>query len=232
MTIANPESFNWLPRNSRPLTNMFTRSKKYQELLDHYATMARDGYDRRLGDRVTKAYSDQEALKFRDELKPLFKQFGIKSVLDYGGGGGHWAEKQVPEGGALTEYLSVETYHVFEPARDIDQRDQCDAVVCFDVMEHIYLADVGYVLNDIFSLARRLVVINVATYKANALLPTGENAHITCRPPQWWKGAVEVIAAAHPDLSIQLYASEAHSKATKFPLIQMAASNAADGFER
>jgi len=211
---------------------MFTRTQKYTELLDHYATMARDGYDRRHGDRVTTAYSDQEALKFREELKPLFTKFDVKSVLDYGGGGGHWAEKDVPEGGSLADYLSIETYRVFEPARDIDEREPSEAVVCFDVMEHIYLADVGYVLNEIFSLASRLVVINVATYKANALLPNGENAHITCRPPQWWKGAVELMAAAHPDLAIQLYASEAHSKATKFPLIHMSASNAADGFER
>ncbi len=49
------------------------------------------------------------------------------------------------------------------------------------------MSDVPAVLRDILSLADRLVVLNVACYKANALLPNGENAYITARHPFWWK---------------------------------------------
>ena len=211
---------------------MFEKTPKYDELIGLYAQMAKDGYDTRRGQRVETAYSDQEAVRFRHELKPLFAAHGIRSVLDYGGGGGNWREKEIREGGTLAAFLGVEDYRVFEPARAVDERKPADAVVCFDVLEHVFVGDVGYVLNDLFSQASRLVVINVAGYKANALLPTGENAHITIRSADWWKGAVDLVASAWPDVSVALYYSAAHAQAQKFPLMQFSALNAADGFER
>ncbi len=213
---------------------MFTPSAKYHELIAQYAEMARDGYKRRSGSDVSgdKVYSDQEAVKFRTELKPLFARYGISSVLDYGGGGGDWREKQVPEGGSLAGHLGVSDYRVFEPARDRDDRGSADAAVCFDVMEHIYLADVGYVLNDLFAQAGKLVVINVACYPAAALLPNGENAHITVRPPQWWKGAVDLVSAAWPDVAVTLYCSTGYNKASRFETKSFAELNMAPGYVR
>ena len=212
---------------------MFEPSPKYHELIALYVRMAEEGYETRRGPRVNTAYSDQEAAKFRQELKPLFAEHDVKSVLDYGGGGADWREKEVPEGGSLAAWLGVEDYRVFEPARAVDARgEKADAVVCFDVMEHIYLADIGYVLNDIFSQAQRLVVVNVAGYQANALLPNGENAHITVRPARWWQGAVDLVASLHPEVTSVLYHSEAYSKATRMPTVRFADLNAADGYVR
>ena len=213
---------------------MFKPSPKYAELIDAYAQMAREGYQRRTGQTIAaeKVYSDQEALKFRNELRPLFQKYRIRSVLDYGGGGGDWRDKDVPEGGTLAAFLGVDDYRVFEPARDRDDRAPADAVVCFDVMEHIYLADVGYVLNDLFAQATKLVVINVACYPAAALLPNGENAHITVRKPDWWKGAVDLVAASWPDVTAVLYCSPAYNKATRFEPIHFTALNAAPGYVR
>lgn len=211
---------------------MFKKSPKYSDLIDLYASMAADGYDTRRGQRVETAYSDQEAVRFRHELKALFSTYGVRTVLDYGGGGGDWREKEVREGGSLAGFLGVEDYRIFEPARAIDQRESADAVVCFDVLEHVFIGDVGYVLNDIFEQAKTLVVINVAGYAANALLPTGENAHITLRSADWWKGAVDLIGSAWPDVTVALYHSQAHAKAHKFPATRFADVNSADGFER
>jgi hypothetical protein len=213
---------------------MFNPSPKYDELVALYAQMARDGYDRQRGGRIGpgEAYGDQEAAKFRNELKTLFDQHGVRSVLDYGGGGTDWRSKQVPEGGSLADYVGISDYMVFEPARTIDERNRADAVVCFDVMEHIYLADVGYVLNELFSHAAKLVVLNVAGYPANALLPTGENAHITVRPAQWWQGAVDVVASAYPEVTVALYHSEGYTKASKFPPFRFSDINAGDGYVR
>ena len=47
---------------------------------------------------------------------------------------------------------------------------QADAVTCCDVLERIFVSDVPAVLRDILSLADRLAGLNVACYKANALL--------------------------------------------------------------
>lgn len=211
---------------------MFTKTSKYDELIGLYARMAKEGYETRRGPRVARAYSDQEAAKFRLELKPLFQQHAIRSVLDYGGGGTAWADKQVPEGGSLADFLGVSDYRVFEPARGVDESGKTDAVVCFDVLEHIYVGDIGFVLNEIFARAERLVVINVAGYQANALLPTGENAHITIRPAQWWRGAVDLVASAYPEVTSVLYHSESYTGATKLPTVCFSDLNGAPGYVR
>ena len=62
-----------------------------------------------------------------------------------------------------------------------DERASVDCVACFDVLEHIYVLEVGTVLRNIFSHAKKLVILNVVCYEASALLPNGENAHITVR---------------------------------------------------
>ena len=227
---ADPRKHGWKTAPGCPtVRRMFVKTAKYDELISLYTRMAREGYDTRRGQRIETAYSDQEALRFRHELKALFAGH---AVLDYGGGGGDWREKQVREGGTLADFVGIDSYQIFEPARAIDQRERADAVVCFDVLEHVFVGDVGYVLNDLFAHAGKLVVINVAGYPANALLPTGENAHITTRSADWWKGAVDVVASAWPEVAVALYYSEAHAKAQRFPTTRFADVNAAPGHVR
>lgn len=59
-------------------------------------------------------------------------------------------------------------------------------------------------------------MINVACYPAAATLPNGENAHITVRPPVWWKGMLDSIAPEFPHVSIYLMCSEAWRQAIVF----------------
>ncbi len=210
----------------------FSKSPKYDRLVELYRHMAEQGYQTRRGATVHDTYSTQEALKFRDELKPLFERFSIASVLDYGGGSGDWRSKQTPTGEALADYLNIDDYNIFEPALHADDRKECDAVVCFDVLEHVFVADIPLVLADLFRFARRLIVINVANYPAAALLPNGENAHCTLRAPLWWKGAVDVFAAAAPGVHVALYCSTSYGKVEKFPVASMANLSARDGFTR
>ena len=73
-----------------------------------------------------------------------------------------------------------------------------------DVLEHIFVSDIPKVVEELFSLAKKLLVVNVACYKAAALLPNGENAHITVRSPDWWKGIIDVAAIKHPEVKILL----------------------------
>ena len=77
-----------------------------------------------------------------------------------------------------------------------------------DVLEHIFISDIPIVVDELFSLAKKLLVINVACYKAAALLPNGENAHITVRSPDWWKGVTDAIAIKYPDVKILLICSQ------------------------
>lgn len=207
-------------------------SAKYHALLDQYEEMARDGYDTSSGRRIEDAYSRQEALRFRHELKRLFETHEIKDVLDYGGGGGDWRKKLTPEGPALANFVGVDDYRRFEPARSIDERREADCVVCFDVMEHIFVSDVAYVLADIFAAARKLVVFNIACYAADARLPNGENAHSTVRSPDWWRGAMSAVAAAHPEIAVALYLSTSYRRIERDAVYRHADLAAAKGFAR
>lgn len=207
-------------------------SRKYHELLAAYAHMAEAGRAQASGARIVGGYARQEAMAFRHDLRLLFARHGVGSVLDYGGGAGDWREKTTPEGPSLADFTGIEAYRVFEPARARDERGPADAVACFDVMEHVFIADVPYVLADIFAAAGRLVVFNIACYPANARLPNGENAHCTLRSPDWWRGAVDMAAAARPEVVVALYLSTDYGRVASARAFRFADIAAAPGYGR
>ena len=73
-------------------------------------------------------------------------------------------------------------------------------------------------IDNIFSFAKKLVIINVACYPARALLPNGENAHITVRHPIWWKSQVDFAALNYPEVSVLLLTSQGWRKTSAFPI--------------
>ena len=44
-------------------------------------------------------------------------------------------------------------------------------------------------------MAKRFVYMNVASYPAKKILPNGWNAHVTIKPPEWWRPRIEAAAA-------------------------------------
>ena len=76
----------------------------------------------------------------------------------------------------------------------LNQNKDYDIVISIDVLEHIPQEDISSVLNLICNLSNKYVFLNVACYSAQALLPNGENAHITVNEPEWWyEKIVEII---------------------------------------
>ncbi len=213
------------------MINPFPTSRKFHELIALYEQMAVEGYDRRDGKRVEpgKVYASLEPAKFRHILKPLCRERNIRTVLDYGSGGGDW-ESPVEDGLGLRELLGCEEVRKFEPARKLDEKQKSDAVFCFDVLEHIFNTDVPKVVFELFEHAEKLVVANVACYEAAALLPNAENAHITSRPPQWWKGVFDTVATLFPEVDYQLLASPSYRKAEGFPVSNIKSKMDADGY--
>ena len=188
-------------------------SQKGQNLIDLYKKMATNGYDRRDGSRVEKAYNDFELKKFRNLVHPIFNEFRVASVLDYGSGGSDWDKEGFDQKSnkSATEFFNLETVARYEPARGFNQKVIQDCVVCMDVLEHIFVGDIPAVLRDIFRHAKKLVVLNVACYKAAALLENGENAHISVRRPLWWKGVLDTISLEFPAVSIMLICSKTYN---------------------
>ena len=76
--------------------------------------------------------------------------------------------------------------------------------------------NVSKILTEIFENATRCVVLNIACYPAAALLPNGENAHITVRHPHWWKGMVDAVATKFPDIETFLICSETYMSGVIF----------------
>ena len=190
-------------------------SAKGKELISLYADMASHGYDRQDGIRVTEAFSDFELRPYRQQLLEVMQQFEVKTVLDYGCGGADWLAPDFHENGtSAKEYFNLTDAYRYEPARNIDERRRVDCVISFDVLEHVFVSDVPNVLRNIFQCANKLVALNVACYPAAAKLPNGENAHITVRPPHWWKGMIDAVATEFPNVSIYLICSTGWRKSS------------------
>ena len=187
----------------------FKLSKQGQELIKLYEKMAQDGYKRTDGIKVEKAFSDFELRKFRNLCKEKISNKQLKTILDYGGGGSNWDEPnfEPTTGETAKKFFDVEKVTTFEPARNLLEKKKSDCVVCMDVLEHVYIADIPNVVEELFSLTNNLLIINVACYKAAAILPNGENAHITIRPPLWWKGVIDTIAVNYKNIEIMLICS-------------------------
>ena len=197
----------------------FGFSRKGRELIKMYEQMAREGYERSDQVRVDDAFSDFELRAYRPRIRNIFKKYAINTVLDYGCGGSDWHAVGFDEvtGLSAKEYFNLHSVYRYEPARELDERKRVECVISFDVLEHIFISDVPYVLRDMFSLATKLLVLNVACYPAAAQLPNGENAHVTVRHPAWWKGMVDSIAVEFPDIVIYLICSTGWRKSSAFP---------------
>lgn len=171
--------------------------------------MVREGYERTDQTKVDNAFSDFELQAYRLHIRPIFNEYTISTVLDYGCGGSDWCSKGFDDatGQSAIEYFELRNAYRYEPGRNLDERQPVDCVVSFDVLEHIFVADVPSVLRHMFSYATKLIVINVACYPAAAKLPNGENAHITVRHPIWWKGMIDSITVEYPNVMIYLMCS-------------------------
>ncbi len=104
---------------------------------------------------------------------------------------------------SVQEFLGVDAIACFDPAvGEYAQmpEEQFDGVISTDVLEHCPEDDLPWIIDEMFSKARKFVYANVAAYAAAKILPNGENAHCTVRPPAWWGELVKPIAARYPQM--------------------------------
>ena len=181
--------------------------------------MVREGYERIDQVKVDVAFSDFELRPYRPHIRKILTDHGVSSVLDYGCGGSDWRAEGFDDasGQSALEYFKLKNAYRYEPARGLDERRPVDCVISFDMLEHIFVADVPAVLRDMFSYATKIMVINVACYPAAAKLPNGENAHVTVRHPIWWKGMVDSLCVEYPHVVVYLICSTGWRKSNSFP---------------
>ena len=193
-------------------------SAKGVELVKLYKDMVENGYMRKDGGVVLDTYNDFELKKFRDICKQQIARDEIKTVLDYGGGGSDWdaPDFEPATGETAKQFFNLDYVCTYEPARNLMEKKPSDCVVCMDVLEHIFISDIPKVVDELFALSKKLLIINVACYEAAALLPNGENAHVTVRTPAWWKGVVDSISTNYKDIKVMLMCSETFSSGIIF----------------
>ena len=108
----------------------------------------------------------------------------IKTVLDYGSGRGSWKDKINDEINiSALEYFELEKVYQYEPTITESKREIAECVLCFDVLEHIFISDLKNIVTDLYNHASKMVILQIACYNAKAKLPNGENAHVIVRNP-------------------------------------------------
>ena len=193
-------------------------SKKGNDLIKLYEEMATKGINRVDGTKKEKAYNDFQLRKFRHICKNQISNEKIKTVLDYGGGGSDWDAPGFDSGTkqSAKQFFQIQRVHTFEPARGLMEKKKADCVVCIDVLEHIFIEDVPKIVSELLSLSKKLLIVNIACYNAAALLPNGENAHITVRSPDWWMGVFDAISSNFKDVEVVLICSNTFSSGVIF----------------
>lgn len=118
-------------------------------------------------------------------IKKLISQFAATSLLDFGCGKGYqYSKERVHE-----KYFNCILPSLYDPG--VPEYSQMpegkfDGVFTCDVMEHIPEEYIDEVLTQIYSKANKFVFISTSDIPAHAVLPNGENAHVTLKPCSWW----------------------------------------------
>lgn len=114
--------------------------------------------------------------KHCEPLQAFCQKLNTKDVLDYGCGKAT-LQKGLP--------FPIQNY---DPCVDEYSKRPvpADIVVCTDVLEHIEPECIKEVMDDLRSLTKQLLFVNVACRPAKKTLPDGRNAHIIQESPNWW----------------------------------------------
>ena len=184
-------------------------SERYRALLTQYARMHVEG-EARLGIAAEQTFPGSSLGAHIVRIKRLIESTGARTILDYGAGKGmqYRPQKIVVDGrhvaDGIAEYWDVDEVRLFDPGyapHSALPQGRFDGVVCTDVLEHCPEEDLPWILDEIFGYARLFVYLNVACFPARKHLPSGENAHVTVRPPQWWRELVGARATVHWELN-------------------------------
>jgi hypothetical protein len=197
------------PDSGPPAAPMYSRespSPRYRALLTLYQQMHLEG-ERSLGIPAPRTFTGGSLLRHVPAIKGLIDATGSRTLLDYGAGKGqqYAADSlELPDGTRierLVDYWGVAGIKAYDPAYQPLSRlpsETFDGVFCTDVLEHCPEADLPWIVDELFALARRFVFANIASFPAIKTLPNGENAHCTVQPPAWWAGLLHAIAHRHP----------------------------------
>ena len=181
-------------------------STDYVELLEEYKDLHKD----------PKYFKGICLVTHLNTVGNIMLKEGAKSLLDYGCGKGilyHETKCQTmkinKKGQALSRPLqkifNLDYHALYDPAYPEHSKlpkGKYDAVICTDVIEHIDEKDVDWILEEIFSYARKFVLLTIACYKALKTFKDGRNVHVNVKPQKYWKDKLLQLHNKYSHLNI------------------------------
>ena len=133
------------------------------------------------------AFGGMTLAKFSEPVLKLLKFHGGLTVLDYGSGKGQsWENHDGLR--RFKERLPVTLYDPGVLELSTKPIGTFDAVLCFDVVEHIPEDEIETTLAEIFGYAERVVLATFCARGSRKKLPSnGQDVHVTQRPRLFWE---------------------------------------------
>jgi len=188
-------------------------SPRYRELTQLYRQMHAEG-EQFLKIPPEQTFPGLSLPSQAGRIKRLVSATGSANILDYGSGKGMQYDLRgikAEDGNvydSIQDYWDVDFIQCYDPSFTPFSKlpaGKFDGVISTDVLEHCPEEDLRWIIEEIFSFADKFVFANVACYPAKKRLPTGENAHCTIQPPEWWKALIAAIAARHPGVAWEFW---------------------------
>lgn len=188
-------------------------SPRYRELTQLYRQMHAEG-EQFLKIPPEQTFPGLSLPSQAGRIRRLVAATGATNILDYGSGKGMQYDLrgikaddgQVYE--SIQDYWDVDFIRCYDPSFTPFSKlpaGKFDGVISTDVLEHCPEEDLPWIIGEIFSYAEKFVFANVACYPAKKRLPTGENAHCTIQPPEWWQALIRRVAAEHPGVAWEFW---------------------------
>ena len=183
----------------KSLFNKNNPSEKFLTLNEYYKSLHAGNLT---NENKNDIYNGKTTMVFAKIIKAIIEKNNIKNILDYGSGKGDRYFNNSEFGNET--YPPLEKYWNIKPTlydpgvphpKPVGKK--FDMVISIDVLEHIPLQDLGWVIEEIFDFSKEIIFINVACYAAQRTFSDGSNVHVSLFQPMWWYGFITKIALNH-----------------------------------
>lgn len=197
-------------------------SPRYKDLLGQYHCMHTEG-EKFLGLPPERTFPGQSLFAQAGRIKDMILRHGARTILDYGAGKGMQYQPMPIRIEGIGEWPSIQAFWAVSEIRCYDPCYQpfntlpsgkFDGVISTDVLEHCPEEDIPWIIDEIFGYANKFVFANVACYPAKKRLPSGENAHCTIRPPEWWSDILRETSVRYPTIDWEVWVQYVVNTAT------------------
>jgi hypothetical protein len=121
------------------------------------------------------------SLVFGNIVAEIIRKNSIATISDYGAGKRNLKRSLDQAGVRGLEYFAYDpVFPEYGPPR------AADLVCCIDVLEHIEIDRLAYVLDELKDITKKLAFFSIHTGPAIKTLSDGRNAHLIQQSASWW----------------------------------------------